>query len=83
MQRPEQHHAGEGDQRPDEFHPPDREDRPELRRLDQADGIDDHDAGERGLRHQTHRPAQQQHGEQRGTGGHQSRELGSRTRPAG
>ena len=47
LQGAEQHDAGERGERPDELGAADPEDRAELRRLDQADRVDDDEAGQR------------------------------------
>ena len=52
LQGAEQHDARQRDQRPDELRAPHDEDRAELRRLDQAERVDDDDGAERRMRHE-------------------------------
>ena len=68
---------------PDELRAPHREDRAELRRLDQPDRIHDDDRRQRRLRHQPDQRRQQQHRHQRGRRRDQLRQLACARRPAG
>ena len=75
MRVPEQHDAGECGDRPEELGAPDGQDRPELRQLNQPDGVNDHDRRQRRLRHPADQGRKEQEGQERRATRDETRQL--------